>query len=156
MAFCIGGINMFEKMQDMYLKHCIKSLLQRYYATFGLTMEQVEHMTTKELLDKINMVVANLDKENGYFARMTNTYQNQLTNVQMQNKELNMRYKELDKSYQKSQLENAMLLEEKFKLKLENNMYKDMSQSKGLAKTNVLDMNKNKEQGKTNKLELVK
>lgn len=126
---------MLNKIKEWMLERHVRDLMKKYYATFGLTIEQVEKMSIGELLEKVNGLLENLDKESSYYARMCNHYENKITNITVENKDLKARYKELETKYNKSEYENAKLMEEKFNLKLENKLLKELGVEKDISNT---------------------
>jgi dsDNA-specific endonuclease/ATPase MutS2 len=89
-------------VEDAYLNYHIKSLLERYYLLQGLDMRELEHKTTKELLDKVEELLDNqfvkieeLERKNENKDKVIEKLKDKTDKLNESNKKLEIKNEEL-------------------------------------------------------------
>lgn len=126
---------MFQLINDIYLKYHVKAQLKNYYTLLGINPKDLERKTMAELLEMVEKLVAELQK---------------------QNEMLQQTVKKQEKEIELLKLDKEMLKKDKFDLQIRNEelfarnerlsqrLYISMNQNLGHTKeqSNLVQMNK--------------
>jgi hypothetical protein len=137
---------MFEAIKTKMLERHIRSLLERYYAQFGLTLEEAKRLPMYELINKLNDFFSNKKNEFEYYSNVINHLDEKVMQLTIANKQNNEYMKDMRGENKGLHGELAKLREENYMLKLENSIYKQRGLSLGLeqdknnTKSNVTEL----------------
>lgn len=128
--------NYYVKNSENKLEDRIKKSVKENSDQFGFTKEDIEKMSTEEILKNIGDRLKNADKEFNYYANVVNHLEERLEKITIENKEFKQRVIDLKGENKGLHNELAKVREDNYNLKLENSIYKQRFNSNEATKTN--------------------
>jgi predicted RNase H-like nuclease (RuvC/YqgF family) len=114
----------FDKLKTYMLEREIRSMLERYYWQFGLTLEEAKRLPMQQLMERLNDFLADKKTEVGYYASVVQHLDERIQLLSINNEEMKHRMRDMQGENKGLHKELATLREENYKLKLDNTLLK--------------------------------